>query len=67
MRITLNGKDEMLSKQELTITGLLALKNINPATVVVEYNYKVAPRETWPEICLQEGDRLEILHLVGGG
>jgi thiamine biosynthesis protein ThiS len=35
--------------------------------VAVELNRKIAARSRWAETQLQEGDRLEIVHFVGGG
>lgn len=66
MEIILNGKIVAID-EGLTIAGLVAQKKLDPRVVIVEYNYQLAPREKWHEIKLQNGDRLEILHLVGGG
>jgi sulfur carrier protein len=35
--------------------------------VAVERNREIVPRAQWPETQLQDGDRLEIVHFVGGG
>jgi thiamine biosynthesis protein ThiS len=35
--------------------------------IAVELNREIAPRGRWTEIPLSEGDRLEIVHFVGGG
>jgi thiamine biosynthesis protein ThiS len=35
--------------------------------VAIELNRKIAPRNKWAETALHEGDRLEIVHFVGGG
>ena len=35
--------------------------------VAVERNREIVPRAQWPETHLQDGDRLEIVHFVGGG
>jgi len=35
--------------------------------VAVELNRDIVPRGKWPETNLSEGDRLEIVHFVGGG
>jgi len=35
--------------------------------VAVELNRQIATRVRWAEIGLHEGDRLEIVHFVGGG
>ena len=35
--------------------------------VAIELNRRIARRGRWKEISLHEGDRLEIVHFVGGG
>lgn len=66
MKIIINGKEEII-EQDATIAGLIAQKALNPATVIVEYNYDLIKKETWEDIVLKEDDRLEILRFVGGG
>jgi len=66
LRITLNGREENLG-EGTTLAGLIALKGLNPDTVIVEYNYELVKKETWSDILLKENDRIEILRFVGGG
>jgi thiamine biosynthesis protein ThiS len=66
MEITVNGK-----KREYPgpprITGLLDFLGIGGRPVVVERNLRiVAPKELEKEP-VEEGDAIEIVHLVGGG
>ncbi len=35
--------------------------------VAVEHNGVIAPRTSWAEVQVKTGDRLEIVHFVGGG
>jgi sulfur carrier protein len=35
--------------------------------VAIEHNGNIVPRAEWPEARLGDGDRLEIVHFVGGG
>ena len=35
--------------------------------VAVELNRDIVPRDRWAETTLNEGDRLEVVHFVGGG
>jgi sulfur carrier protein len=35
--------------------------------VAVELNRDIVPRDRWTQTALAEGDRLEIVHFVGGG
>lgn len=66
MLITVNGK--MLDiPSGITIHGFLESRGIKPETVVIEYNYNLPPKESWPEIMINEGDNLEIIKMIGGG
>lgn len=50
-----------------TVAGLLASLNRDPKKVAVEVNEEVVPREQHAEKQLKDGDRVEIVTLVGGG
>jgi sulfur carrier protein len=50
-----------------TVAGLLAALNRDPKKVAVEVNEEVVPREQHATRQLTEGDRVEIVTLVGGG
>lgn len=64
MLITANG--EKISIQEkMSIMDFLKEKNLNPNTIVVEYNMKII--KDFENIILNENDNLEILKIVGGG
>ena len=38
-----------------------------PERLAIELNREVAPRPRWSNTKLREGDRIEIVHFVGGG
>ncbi|MBP7935226.1 MAG: sulfur carrier protein ThiS [Phycisphaerae bacterium] len=66
MRVRVNGKDRDLGS-EMTVGGLVASYNLNPKHVAVEVNCELVPRRTYDVTLLREGDRVEIVTLVGGG
>ncbi|HWP23522.1 MAG TPA: sulfur carrier protein ThiS [Candidatus Binatia bacterium] len=66
MKVTINGEERELASG-LSLSGLLEELNIRPARVVVELNRNIVPREAYGATMLCEGDRLEIVHFVGGG
>ena len=65
MKIVVNGKEEITELR--TVLDYILGKGLEPKTVIVEYNLKIAKRNTWNSIQIQEGDILEILNFVGGG
>jgi sulfur carrier protein len=66
VNITVNDEPRELSVQ-LTVAQLLELLGIPPRGVAVEVNSQVVPRVRHCEHLLNDGDKLEIVKLVGGG
>ncbi|NJL41805.1 MAG: thiamine biosynthesis protein ThiS [Cyanobacteria bacterium RM1_2_2] len=52
---------------ETRLPDLLEQMGTNPRLVAVEYNGEILHRQFWSETRIQEGDRLEIVTIVGGG
>ena len=65
MNITING--EAASIEALSVQDYLLLLGIDPRRVAVELNLDILPKAAYPDTALKEGDRLEIVHFVGGG
>ena len=51
----------------VSVRGLLESLGLDPAKIAVERNLEIVPRSTYGEVALAEGDRLEIVHFIGGG
>lgn len=66
MRVTVNGKTRDMAP-ETTLADLVAAFNLQPTHVAVEVNRDLVPRRDYAETRLNEGDRIEIVTLVGGG
>jgi sulfur carrier protein len=66
MRVTINGETLCLDG-ELSVSGLLARRKIEPVRVAVEINEDIVPRRTFAETMIRDGDRIEIVTFVGGG
>jgi len=50
-----------------SIAGMLAELGLDPRKVAVERNLEIVSRGTFDDVSVEEGDRLEIVHFVGGG
>jgi sulfur carrier protein len=61
-----NGEIRSVADQS-TLNDLIDELALPPARIAVELNGAVIRRNQWPETPLNEGDRLEIVHFVGGG
>jgi sulfur carrier protein len=66
MRIHLNGKPIDLPAAS-TVAQLLLQQGLAERRVAVEVNGAIVPRGAHATRQLQEGDRLEIVHALGGG
>jgi len=66
IEIVLNGKRVEVDGVR-TVGDLLRLRNLNPRLVAVEHNGEIVPRDQYDQRELAPGDRLEIVHFVGGG
>jgi sulfur carrier protein len=66
VRIVVNGLPHELPRP-LAVADLLTQLGITPRGVAVEVNLQVVPRSRHAEHVLSDGDRLEIVSLVGGG
>ncbi len=52
---------------DFTLSALIESLSMKPDRVAVELNREIVPRDRWPQTHLKDGDRLEIVHFVGGG
>jgi thiamine biosynthesis protein ThiS len=66
MQITVNGEPQQIPPG-LTVAELIAQWELAPQRLAIEYNLLILARSLWPETRLQPGDRLEVVHFVGGG
>jgi len=66
MHITVNGESRQAA-DALTIAELLDQLRLSNKPVAVEVNLELVPRKFHAQRRLAEGDRLEIVTLVGGG
>ncbi len=66
MQITINGDAETI-EDGAAVSDLLDRFELTPQRVAVEVNEALVPRASFPEARLHEGDRVEIVTLVGGG
>ena len=66
MKIVINGEDRTV-EGPLTLSKLVEQLGMKSDRVAVELNRGIVPRDQWVGTLLGEGDRLEIVHFVGGG
>jgi len=66
IEIIVNGEAQQLSPGS-RVTDLIKQLELAPERLAIELNLSILPRAKWSETELKSGDRLEIVHFVGGG
>lgn len=66
IHIKLNGKPHAV-EHHMDILSLMETLKVPPASVVVERNRNILPREMFDRVILKDGDELELIRFVGGG
>jgi thiazole synthase len=64
--IQLNGEPKAIAPGQ-TLDALIAGLGLDPTKVAVERNLEIVPKSAYAATTLAEGDRLEVVHFVGGG
>lgn len=66
MRIEINGEPREFSAAH-NVASLLAEIGLKGEKVAVEKNLAIVPRSAFADTPVSDGDRLEIVHFIGGG
>lgn len=66
MQITINGEPTQIDA-DTTLDALVRQFDLSPQRVAIEVNEQIVKRAVYPETTLNDGDRVEIVTLVGGG
>lgn len=66
MIVTVNGEDREIASGS-SLADLLTAMSLQARRIAVEHNGEIVPRSAHADCRLQAGDRLEIVHAIGGG
>ena len=66
MRLIINGDEREFADID-SLAKLVEALGMKGDRVAVELNREIVPRTEWVNTALHDGDRLEIVHFVGGG
>jgi thiamine biosynthesis protein ThiS len=66
MTLTINGENREFSSIT-TLSDLVTHLGMKADRVAIELNRELIPRDRWGATQLSDGDKLEIVHFVGGG
>ena len=66
MKVYVNGEAQDLSGTS-SLAELIAQLDLPAARIAIELNREVVRRNDWGGTMLKDDDRIEIVHVVGGG
>jgi thiamine biosynthesis protein ThiS len=66
MKLWVNGEERSL-EAVADVAGLVAVLGLDGRKVAVERNLEIVPRSTYGSTPVLDGDRIEIVHFIGGG
>ena len=67
MHILLNGDPIVLNEATTTVAQLIEQLQLAGKRIAVEINQDIVPRSTHANTLLRAGDKVEIVHAIGGG
>jgi len=69
LSLVLNGQPRTFDtlQNSATLDRVIAELGLKGDRVAVEHNGEIVPRAAWPQTTVNAGDRLEVVHFVGGG
>jgi thiamine biosynthesis protein ThiS len=66
MKLWVNGEERSIEAAR-DVASLVAALGLDGRKVAVERNLEIVPRSIYGSTPLSEGDRIEIVHFIGGG
>jgi thiamine biosynthesis protein ThiS len=66
MKIFINDEEVVLEKQ-INIEDLLNKFSLDKRKIAIEKNLEIVSQSQFSDVFVNEGDRIEIIHFIGGG
>lgn len=67
MKITVNGNGLEFQEEVKHIKGLIDFLELEDKPLIIEHNQQILQKEEHERAVLENGDKVEIVHFVGGG
>ena len=67
MKITVNGNGLEFQEEVKHIKGLIDFLELEDKPLIIEHNQQILQKEEHEKAVLENGDKVEIVHFVGGG
>jgi sulfur carrier protein len=66
LQLTINGESRAF-QGVADVAGLVAALGLETRKVAIERNLEIVPRSAYGKTPVADGDRIEIVHFIGGG
>jgi sulfur carrier protein len=66
MTLTINGETRAVGDLR-DLAALVTSLGLDPRKVAIERNLEIVPRSAYSATPIADGDRIEIVHFIGGG
>ncbi len=66
MKLLINGEERIVQGAK-SVAALLGEIGIDSRKVAVERNLEIVPKSAYDQVMVADGDRLEVVHFIGGG
>ena len=67
MQVHINGEQREFGDHSLRLSELVEKLSLAPQRIAIEVNRQIVRRADWEQTEVGEGDKVEIVHFVGGG
>lgn len=67
MQLTINGEIRQVPPEVDNIRKLLEHLNIHRKILIIQHNDEIVAPDKYESVTVREGDRIELVHFVGGG
>jgi thiamine biosynthesis protein ThiS len=64
--VTVNGETREFPERS-TLAEMITMLSLSDKLVAVERNHEVTRKDEWSDVRLSDGDKIEVVHFVGGG
>lgn len=66
MKIILNGEEKSFDSS-ISVEELIKKLNLDSRKIAIERNLEIVSKSQYDSVLIESGDRLEIVHFIGGG
>jgi len=67
MVITLNNNKEIIQEENITVAGLINIKNFTFRLLVTKVNGQLVKKDDRDKVFIKDGDDVMVMHLISGG